>query len=84
MGQLSSGSIGLRPNLDYDKYPMIGALVKFRYREYIGIILDSIDIEYGPDLTRYRVYYDNGKMFGTYLEDLHIIQAFTGSMKNGK
>ena len=77
MAQLLSGSTGKVNHLTSSCY--IGSLVEFANRDYIGIIIKKIDFDVKDEDCRYWVYYDQGNKFGTYLSDLRMIQALTGS-----
>tara|TARA_A100001515_G_C4587068_1_gene214868 strand:+ start:1628 stop:1783 length:156 start_codon:yes stop_codon:yes gene_type:complete len=49
------------------------------YREKYGIIIYKIDEELDDINCRYMVYYNHGARFGTFLDDLRMIQILTGS-----
>ena len=81
MAQLLSGSIG-NPLLESGSIA-IGALVRMRYLDDLGLITSQIDSGSYSD-SRFWVYrFKRGKpdFFGTYLEALELIQINTGSFK---
>ena len=79
MAQLLSGSSGLSKSKDYNSGSYVGSLVQFMYKERYGIIIYKIDEELDDINCRYMVYYNHGARFGTFLDDLRMIQVLTGS-----
>ena len=56
----------------------IGSLVELKNKNSIGIIIKNLDLDLYDGPYRYLVYHDYGTMFGTYLDDMRMIQILSG------
>ena len=77
MEMLLSGSSGLSEKALSEI--VIGSLVKLNNREDIGIIIKNLDLELFEGPYRYLVYHNHGTLFGTYLDDMRMLQILSGS-----
>jgi|MDTA01.2.fsa_nt_gb hypothetical protein len=77
MELLSSGSIGIHPK-NYDS--IIGSLVYLPFKQKYGLVLTAIDIGLSFDITRFTILFSNGEKFGTFVDEIRLIQKLSGSI----
>ena len=80
MEVLLSGSVGLKTINDKYYDNVLGALVYVKSKRTLGYIMSAIDLGLKLDLCRLKVWLPNEK-FGTFLDDMTVIQALTGSSR---
>ncbi len=73
MAALLSGSTGLN-----DHYYFNGALVYIKSQRSLGYVIKPIDVENDISVCRFNIW-TNRDRFGTFLDDIQILQLITGS-----
>ena len=76
MVSLLSGSIGQKDATKHDKH--IGALVYVKSQKKLGYVLRPIDSDVDFNMCRF-VIWTSDENFGTFFDDVTIIQILTGS-----
>jgi len=78
---LLSGSIGPEKNNKHYEYDtFVGALVRVKSQRSLGYIIRAIDVGFKVNICRFTIWMSRSKdRFGTYLDDVDILQLLTGS-----